>query len=71
MNIGLCKAFPALTPFSVRREKYREVITTYKRMIDRNSRDTKSGGKGKGKVPEGSFVCNGTLYKPAQNDDWY
>lgn len=55
----------------VRREKYREVITTYKRMIDRNSRGEKSGGKGKDKVPEGSFVCNGTLYKPAQNDDWY
>ena len=40
-------------------------------MIDRNSRGEKSGGKGKDKVPEGSFVCNGTLYKPAQNDDWY
>ena len=56
----------------VRREKYREVITTYKRMIDQNNRrGGKSGSKGKDKVPEGSFVCNGTLYKPAQNDDWY
>jgi hypothetical protein len=40
-------------------------------MLDQNDRNDGKSKDKKKKVPEGSFVCNGTLYKPAQNDDWY
>lgn len=39
-----------------------------KRDADKNSLKKANGGT---KPPDGSFIMNGTLYKPAQNDDWF
>lgn len=67
----LCERFPALSPFSIRREPFRIVVSILKdakRETERKEIAKMNGGE---KPPTGSFVMGGTLYKPAQNDDWF
>lgn len=67
----LCERFPALHPFTIRKERFRIVVSIFKdakRDADRNSLKNANGGT---RPPDGSFIMNGTLYKPAQNDDWF
>lgn len=67
----LCTRFPALTPFSVRRERFSEVLRLFVR-IKRYSESEKMRELNDGeKPPEGSFVIGNTLYTPAKEDDWY
>jgi hypothetical protein len=61
----LCERFPALTPFSVSRESFHDVIALFEDLKQNNT------GKGEDELPAGSFELNGTVYVPAQNDDWY
>jgi hypothetical protein len=70
LNTNLCDRFTALTPFSVRREAFHEVLSIYIRMVYQNERK-KPENKALSKAPKGSFVIGDTLYKPAQNDDWW
>ena len=59
MTNTLCKIYPALTPFSVRRERVKEVFLLYRRII------TKS------KTEEGQKVdSQGRILVPA-GDDWF
>lgn len=69
LEVGLCSRYPALTPFSVRRERFHDVVMLYIRTIrhERMAEETKQ----KAEMPDGSFELNGILYKPAENDDWY
>ena len=67
MNTNLCDRFTALTPFSVRRETFHEVLLIYIRLVEQNARKNPD----KDKPREGSFVLDDTLYQPALNDDWY
>lgn len=66
MTVALCDRFRALSPFSVQRERFCDVVELF---IDLQS---EIGRKNKENTPpEGSFKIGNTLYKPAQNDDWY
>ena len=67
MNTHLCDRFVALTPFQVRREAFHEVLSIYIRLIGQTERKKPESEK----TPEGSFVIGDTLFKPAQNDDWW
>lgn len=68
---SLCDRFPALSPFTIRRERFRDVMSVFvdaKREAEGRAVTKANGGT---KPPDGSFMVGGTLYKPAQNDDWY
>lgn len=66
MTVALCDRFHALSPFTVQRERLCDVVELF---IDLQS---EIGRKNKENAPpEGSFRIGNTLYKPAQNDDWY
>ena len=68
--MSLCENFPALSPFTMYRERFHDVIVLFEDMKnDWERRAMIKANSGK-PVPEGSFMLNGTLYKPAQNDDW-
>ena len=54
----LCKAYPALTPFAVRRERAREVFLLVRRM---NSKPRKKGEE---------IDAQGRIRKPA-GDNWF
>lgn len=66
----MCERFPALSPFSVRHERFRDVLRIFVNMAGYDKEKNLHKANGGGAVPEGSFMLNGTLYKPAQNDDW-
>lgn len=59
MTNTLCKIYPALTPFSVRRERVKEVFLLYRRII------TKPKTEGGQKVDS-----QGRILVPA-GDDWF
>lgn len=68
---SLCDAFPALSPFAIRKERFRIVVSVFKdarREAEKNRLKNANGGT---RPPDGSFMLNGTLYKPAENDDWF
>ena len=44
------------------------ILKDAKRETERKETEKMNGGE---KPPTGSFVIGGTLYKPAQNDDWF
>ena len=67
----LCDRFPALSPFSVRRERFSDVIGLYGDLKHEAEKAEMKKVNGEQKPPDGSFMLNGTLYKPAQNDDWF
>lgn len=60
MTNTLCKIYPALTPFAVRRERVKEVFLLYRRIIT------------KPKMPEGEQKVDsqGRILVPA-GDDWF
>lgn len=60
MNIQLCKAFPALTPFAVRRERAVEVFSLVRR-INKRPRMDEHGDK---------LDSSGRIRRPA-GDDWF
>jgi hypothetical protein len=51
----------------VRRETFHEVLSIYIRLVGQNERKKPESEK----TPAGSFVIGDTLFKPAQNDDWW
>ena len=57
----------ALSPFEVRREPFHDVLSIYIRLVGQSERRKPESER----IPEGSFVIGDTLYKPAQNDDWW
>jgi len=59
MNVQLCKAFPALSPFAVRRERAHEVFLLVRRM---NTQPKNVNGQ---KVDK-----KGRVRRPA-GDDWF
>jgi hypothetical protein len=75
LQTSLCKKFPALTPFSIRREKYGEVMRLYGRLLDQMSREEATVKDDKGKPIEKDAIIvtkkNGEkiIMRPAKNDD--
>lgn len=59
MTNTLCKVYPALTPFSVRRERVKEVFLLYRRIITKPK--TENGQK---------VDSQGRILVPA-GDDWF
>lgn len=59
MTNMLCKVYPALTPFSVRRERAREVFLLVRRM---NSKPRKKNGE--------EVDAQGRVRRPA-GDNWF
>lgn len=68
MNVNLCERFPALDPFRVRSQKFHDVLLIFRRL---NRKSNAQGGGSTENAPVGSYVKNGVLHRPAQNDDWY
>lgn len=65
MNTNLCDRFPALDPFSVRAQRFHDVLLIFRRINEQGKR------KDKGKTSDGVTVKNGVIRRPAKNDDWY
>lgn len=59
MEMNLCERFPALTPFSVRREKATEVFLLLRRLDGHNGRQGKKKKQGK------------TVIRKPAGDDWF
>ena len=67
MNVNLCERFPALSPFSVRRERFHDVLLIFVRTIKKNKQ---SGEKTDGQVlttKSGEKI----IRRKATKDDWY
>jgi hypothetical protein len=67
LNVNLCEKFPALSPFSVRRERFHEVILIFSRQIEKNQRSGKNGKEEKVVTKNGEKV----IRRRATKDDWY
>ena len=71
----MCRKFPALDPFAVRRERYRDVLRIFARLRDQAERDSAPAEKpGKDKLPKGwirqvDSKGNVTIMRPATNDE--
>lgn len=65
--LALCEGFPAMTPFSVSRERLHDVVCLFEDLKQNKERKAAATPG----APAGSFMQGGTLYIPAQNDDWY
>ncbi|MDE5763744.1 MAG: hypothetical protein K2I00_02115 [Ruminococcus sp.] len=65
LQISLCERFPCLSPFDVRKQKFREVFLTVRRLNKKSSQNektthfTKSGGKTRCYVPVSQEGDNG------------
>jgi hypothetical protein len=59
MNLNLCDKFVALSPFTVRRERFHDVLLTYSRLANHAKKEKKKTTK------------SGIIRRPAQNDDWF
>lgn len=68
MALGLCGEFPALSPFSIRREKFSLVVSLLRRSKQYRKGSDPNTDAG---TPDGSFELNGMTYIPANNDNWY
>jgi hypothetical protein len=74
MNTALCRKFPALDPFAVRRERYRDVLRIFARLRDQAERDSAPEKPSKDKLPKGwirqvDSKGNVTIMRPATNDE--
>lgn len=65
---NLCKRYPALTPFVVRREKFGEVVKLLNRINAHNRKET--GAKNTDAVWKDS-KGNTHIRRQAKNDNWY
>lgn len=66
MNAALCDRFPALSPFSVRRERWHEVLLIYGRLLTLRVPEPAQAASA-----SGAFERNGTVWKPSTSDDWW
>lgn len=71
VSFPLCEMFPALSPFDVNKQRFHDVLILFEDLKQKRSSEGLKSANGGAKPPEGSFMLNGTLYRPAQNDDWY
>jgi hypothetical protein len=76
MNTALCRKFPALDPFAVRRERYHDVLRIFARLRDQAERDSAPTPEKpiKDKLPQGwikqvDSKGNVTIMRPATNDE--
>ena len=74
MNTALCRKFPALDPFAVRRERYRDVLRIFARLRDQAERDSAPEKPNTDKLPKGwirqvDSKGNVTIMRPATNDE--
>lgn len=78
MNTALCKKFPSLDPFRVRRERFHDVITTFARLRDQADRERgdtmERAVKNSDKLPKGwirqvNSKGEVTIMRPATNDE--
>lgn len=72
MNTTLCRRFPSLDPFAVRRERYHDVLTTFSRLADQAAREGKAKQLGdipKGCIKQVNSKGEVTIMRPAKNDD--
>ena len=71
----MCERFPALSPFSVRKERFYDFVVVLGNVIDHTKRQPLKDENGN-PLPKGSRIVkdkNGKvirIMKPAQNDDW-
>ena len=76
MNTALCRKFPALDPFAVRRERYHDVLRIFARLRNQAERDGKTPEEKHSKsdkLPQGwirqvDSKGNVTIMRPATND---
>jgi hypothetical protein len=57
----LCDRFPALDPFTVRAQRFHDVLLVFRRLYEQAEHNKKHG----------TTVKNGVIRRPAKNDDWY
>ena len=79
MNTALCRKFPALDPFAVRHERYRDVLRIFARLRDQADRERgdntmERAAKNPDKLPAGwirqvDSKGNVTIMRPATNDE--
>ena len=78
MNTALCKKFPSLDPFRVRRERYHDVIATFARLRDQADREngnaTERAANNPDKLPKGwirqvNSKGEVTIMRPAVTDE--
>lgn len=62
VEANLCRLYPGLTPFSVRRERFHDAVNLYIRTIRHESQLQMAKANNGVKLPEGSFVRGKTLY---------
>lgn len=67
MNVNLCDRFPALSPFSVRRERFHDVILIFARQISKNRQIGTKNGEREFTTKNGEKV----IRRKATKDDWY
>jgi hypothetical protein len=60
--VSLCDRFPSLSPFSVRAERWHDVLLIYSRIIKKIPAEKRMNG---------AFERNGVIWKPATSDDWW
>ena len=61
----LCQRFPALSPFSIYREAFHDVVSLFedlKQNLKSETGNLKSAN---------TMIIDGQVYTEAQNDDWY
>lgn len=64
----MCRLYPAMSPFDVRRERFHDVVSVYCRTkrfeyLHENSAASAPGAE--------TMAIGGEVYVEAQNDDWY
>lgn len=65
---NLCKRYPALTPFAVRREKFGEVVKVLQRI---NAKSRKEQGAQRSDQVWKDKRGNIHIRREAKNDNWY
>jgi hypothetical protein len=71
LTAALCSRFPGLTPFSVYRESFHDVLSLFADLKQEQETAAIQKANNGIKPPDGSFMRGNTLYIPSQNDDWY
>ena len=62
MNINLCNRFWGLEPFKVRSQRFHDVLLIFRRLNHKSQVEEKKNGV---------KLKDGTIRRPARNDDWY
>lgn len=65
--LAMCQRFPALSPFTVYREKFHDVVSLFEDLKQTLKSETGNLKSANAKT----MVINGQVYTEAQNDDWY